>query len=198
MSTTLGLVLISWIIPSQLVFGSQSGGILPLAQAEAPKGKPVTIRGKISAIDGQNFKITTSSGDVLVRVPENTRVGGVAVAQLSDIAAGSYVGTTATRQADGNLRALEVHIFPEESRGTGEGHRPWDLTPDSTMTNANVEKVEQTSVEKARRTNVDAQVQGRRRQSFYSARNADRQERARGSLASEAGSRCLYSGGAWG
>src|SRR4029077_16133713 len=94
------------------------------------------------------FKITTSSGDVLVRVPENARVGGVAAAQLSDISAGSYVGATATKQADGNLRALEVHIFPEEARGTGEGHRPWDLTPDSTMTNANVEKVEQVSVDK--------------------------------------------------
>jgi len=119
-----------------------------LGQAEAPKGKPVTIRGKIAAVDGQNLKITTAAGDVLVRVPENTRVGGVAAAQLSDISAGSYVGTTATKQSDGNLKALEVHIFPEEGRGTGEGHRPWDLTPGSTMTNANVEKVEQVSVEK--------------------------------------------------
>ena len=90
----------------------------------------------------------TSSGEVLVRVPEKTRIGGVAAAKLGDITAGTYVGTTATKQSDGNLRALEVHIFPEEARGTGEGHRPWDLTPGSTMTNANVEKVEQTSVEK--------------------------------------------------
>jgi hypothetical protein len=102
----------------------------------------VTIRGKIAAIDGQNLKITTAAGDVLVRIPENTRVGGVTAAQLSDISAGSYVGTTATKQSDGNLKALEVHIFPEEGRGTGEGRRPWDLTPGSTMTNANVEKVE--------------------------------------------------------
>ena len=119
-----------------------------LGQAEAPKGKPVTIRGKIAAVDSQNLKITTAAGDVLVRVPENTRVGGVTAAQLSDISAGSYVGTTAIKQPDGNLKALEVHIFPEEGRGTGEGHRPWDLTPGSTMTNANVEKVEQVSVEK--------------------------------------------------
>src|SRR5215471_1553464 len=117
-------------------------------QAEAPKGKPVTIRGKIAAIEGQNVKITTTAGDVLVHVPENTRVGGVAAAQLSDIAAGGYVGTTAIKQPDGNLKALEVHIFPPEGRGTGEGQRPWDLTPGSTMTNANVEKVEQVSVEK--------------------------------------------------
>ena len=141
------LVLIACLLPSRVVFGNEPV-TLQLAQAEAPKGKPVTIRGKISAVEGQNLKVTTSAGDVLVRVAENTRIGGVAAAQLSEITAGSYVGTTATKQADGNLRALEVHIFPEEARGTGEGHRPWDLTPDSTMTNANVEKVEQTSVEK--------------------------------------------------
>ena len=81
-------------------------------------------------------------------LPEDVRIGGVEAAQLSDIAAGKYVGTTAVKQADGNLKALEVHIFPESSRGTGEGHRPWDLQPGSTMTNANVEKVEQVAVEK--------------------------------------------------
>jgi hypothetical protein len=141
-------IFVSWVAGASLL---ALVNFLPQAafgQTEAPKGKPVTIRGKIASIDGQNFKITTSSGDVLVRVPENARVGGVAAAQLSDISAGSYVGATATKQADGTLRALEVHIFPEEARGTGEGHRPWDLTPDSTMTNANVEKVEQTLVGK--------------------------------------------------
>ena len=46
---------------------------------------------------------------------------------------------TAMPQTDGSQRAIEVHIFPEAMRGTGEGHRPWDLAPNSTMTNANVE-----------------------------------------------------------
>jgi hypothetical protein len=118
------------------------------AQAQAPKGKPVTIRGKISALENQALKVATSAGEVLVKLPDNVRIGGVEAAQLSDIAAGKYVGTTAVKQADGNLKALEVHIFPESSRGTGEGHRPWDLQPGSTMTNANVEKVEQVAVEK--------------------------------------------------
>jgi hypothetical protein len=121
---------------------------IQLAQAESAKGKPVTVRGKISGVEGQNLKVTTSSGDVMVRLPENARVGGVAAAKLSDITPGSYVGTTASKQDDGNLKALEVHIFPEEGRGTGEGQRPWDLRPGSTMTNANVERVEQTAVEK--------------------------------------------------
>ena len=118
------------------------------AQAQAPQGKPATVRGKISAVEKQALKVTTSAGEVLVKLPDDVRIGGVEAAKLSDITAGNYVGTTAVKQADGNLKALEVHIFPESSRGTGEGHRPWDLQPGSTMTNANVEKVEQVAVEK--------------------------------------------------
>ena len=121
---------------------------LQLLYAQAPQGKPVTIRGKIAAVEGRALKVTTASGEVTVRFAEDVRIGGVAAAQLSEIAAGNYVGTTAVKQADGSLKALEVHIFPESSRGTGEGHRPWDLQPGSTMTNANVEQVEQVAVEK--------------------------------------------------
>ncbi len=121
---------------------------LQLARAQAPKGKPVTIRGKISAVEGLSLKVATAAGEVLVRFAEDVRIGGVAAAQLADITAGSYVGTTAVKQADGTLKALEVHIFPENARGTGEGHRTWDLQPGSTRTNANVERVEQVAVEK--------------------------------------------------
>ena len=121
---------------------------LEVGQTDQLSGERVKIRGKIVAVEGENLKITTHAGDVLVRVPENTRVSGIAAAQLSEITKDSYVGTVAIQQVDGTLRALEVHIFPEEARGTGEGQRPWDLTPDSTMTNANVEKVEQTLVGK--------------------------------------------------
>lgn len=121
---------------------------LELTYSQAPKGKPVTIRGKITAVEGQSLKVATAAGEVLVRITPDIRIGGVAAAQLSDISAGSYVGTTAVKQSDDSLKALEVHIFPETSRGTGEGHRPWDLQPGSTMTNANVEKVEQVAVEK--------------------------------------------------
>jgi hypothetical protein len=117
------------------------------ASAQAPQGKPVTIRGKISAAEKDSLKVTTSSGDVQVRLPDNVRIGGVEAAKLADITAGKFVGTTAVKQSDGTLKALEVHIFPESARGTGEGHRPWDLQPGSTMTNANVEKVESVSVQ---------------------------------------------------
>lgn len=118
------------------------------ARAQAPQGKPVTIRGKITAVEGQSLRVSTSAGDVAVRFPEDVRIGGVAAAKLADVTAGSYVGATAVQQSDGALKALEVHIFPESARGTGEGHRPWDLQPGSTMTNANVEKVEPVAVEK--------------------------------------------------
>ena len=121
---------------------------MELAHAQAPQGKPVTIRGKITAVESRSLRVATTSGEVSVRFPDDVRIGGVAAAQLSEITAGNYVGTTAVKQADGNLKALEVHIFPETSRGTGEGHRPWDLQPGSTMTNANVEQVEQVAVEK--------------------------------------------------
>jgi hypothetical protein len=118
------------------------------AQAQAPQGKPLTIRGKITAVEKGALKVTTSAGDVLVKFADDVRVGAVEAAKLSDIGAGNYVGTTAVKQPDGTLKALEVHIFPESARGTGEGHRPWDLQPGSTMTNANVDKIEAFAAEK--------------------------------------------------
>ena len=134
-----------WLATFALLAGSLQ---LELAHAQAPQGKPMTIRGKITAVESRSLKVATTSGEVSVRFSEDVRIGGVAAAQLSEITAGNYVGTTAVKQADGNLKALEVHIFPETSRGTGEGHRPWDLQPGSTMTNANVEQVEQVAVAK--------------------------------------------------
>ena len=121
-------------------------GLVQSASAQAPQGKPLTIRGKIAAVEKDALKVTTSAGDVLVKIADDIRIGGVEAAKLGDIGPGNYVGATSVKQADGTLKALEVHIFPETSRGTGEGHRPWDLQPGSTMTNANVEKVEQVAV----------------------------------------------------
>src|SRR5258705_2259575 len=66
---------------------------------------------------------------------DNAKIVSVAKASLSDIKPGSFIGTAATRGTDGKLQAIEVHIFPESMRGTGEGNRAWDLTPKSSMTN---------------------------------------------------------------
>lgn len=86
----------------------------------------------VKARDGTDLKIAT--GDALVVV-------AMVKASVTDIKPGTYVGASAMPQADGSLRAIEVHIFPEAMRGAGEGHRPWDLQPQSTMTNANVEQM---------------------------------------------------------
>jgi hypothetical protein len=58
---------------------------------------------------------------------------------LASIAPGTFIGTAARPAPDGELQAMELLVFPESARGTGEGHYPWDLAPGSTMTNANVE-----------------------------------------------------------
>jgi hypothetical protein len=81
-----------------------------------------------------------SGSEVKVKLPDNVMVVALTKASLSDIKQGSYVGIAGMPQADGSQKALEVHIFPEAMRGTGDGHRGWDLQPSSTMTNGNVEQ----------------------------------------------------------
>jgi hypothetical protein len=101
----------------------------------------VRVRGTIERIDGSTYVVKARDGAELKVLADNPQIAGVVKASLSDIKQGSFVGVTAMPQADGSQSALEVHIFPEAMRGTGEGHYPWDLRPQSTMTNANVEQV---------------------------------------------------------
>src|SRR6185503_19360997 len=76
-----------------------------------------------------------------VKLADNARVLAFVKASLEDIKPNSYIGVTAMPEPDGSQRAIAIHIFMETQRGTGEGHRPWDLQPNSTMTNAAVENV---------------------------------------------------------
>jgi hypothetical protein len=100
---------------------------------------PTRIRGTLEQVDGNLLTIKTRSGEVMkVKVPDNVVVVGIAKASMADIGKGKFIGTTTVGQKDGALVAEEVHIFPESMRGTGEGHRDWDLRPESKMTNANV------------------------------------------------------------
>ncbi len=102
----------------------------------------VRVRGTIERVDGSIYAIKARDGaELKVTLADNPQIAGVAKASLSDVKQGSFVGVTAMPQADGSQKALEVHIFPEAMRGTGEGHYPWDLQPQSTMTNANIEQV---------------------------------------------------------
>jgi len=101
----------------------------------------VRIRGTIERLDGSTYVIKARDrAELKVALAANAQIAGVVKASLSDIKQGSFVGVTAMPKADGSQSALEVHIFPEAMRGTGEGHYPWDLQPQSTMTNANVEQ----------------------------------------------------------
>jgi hypothetical protein len=107
------------------------------ASAQQP---PVRVRGTVEAVDGPVLSVKSRDGSMVkVKLTDNVVVRAVVKASLTDIKAGSFVGVTGMPQADGSQKAVEVHIFPEAMRGTGEGHRPWDLQPNSTMTNANVD-----------------------------------------------------------
>lgn len=101
----------------------------------------IRLRGTIERVEGPVYVVKSHDGNELkVTLADNGGVTAIVKASLSDIKEGSFVGVTAMPQPDGSRRAIEVHIFPEAMRGTGEGDRPWDLMPKSTMTNANVEQ----------------------------------------------------------
>ena len=105
----------------------------------AQQPPPVRIRGTIESVDGAMLMIKSREGtDMKVRVTDNVAVFGVAKTEMSEIKPGSYIGVSAMPEPDGTQKALAVHIFPETQRGAAEGFRPWDLRPNSTMTNATV------------------------------------------------------------
>jgi hypothetical protein len=100
---------------------------------------PTRVRGTIEKVDPQSMTVKSREGrDLEIKLAENLTVSGVVKAPLSEIKTGTFVGIAALPQSDGTLKALEVLILPEAARGSGEGHYPWDLMPDSTMTNATV------------------------------------------------------------
>jgi Domain of unknown function (DUF5666) len=110
-----------------------------VASAQQP---PLRLRGTIEKVDGNTLTVKSREGsDVTVKLKDNATVTGVDKASLADVKQNSFIGITAMPQPDGTQKAIEVHIFPEARRGAGEGHRPWDLVPNSTMTNANVEQL---------------------------------------------------------
>lgn len=115
-----------------------SAAILPLA-ASAQNAETVRIRGTLVRVDASTLVVQDRGGEVVsLARPADMAVSEVYRIKLSDIKRGSFIGTAAMPQADGTQKALEVVVFPEAARGTGEGHRPWDLLPQSTMTNATV------------------------------------------------------------
>jgi hypothetical protein len=112
------------------------------ALAQAPQTPPTRLRGSIAAIDDKSVTVATREGATAkVNLADNWGVLLVVPITMADIKENSFVGVASMKGADGTLNALEVLVFPENMRGVGEGHYPWDLQPDSMMTNATVAKV---------------------------------------------------------
>jgi len=121
-----------------LVAGAMlAAAILAAAAQQTPT--PTRVRGTIVGVDGDVVAVKSRSGeDVRLRMTSDIRLVGIIKISLADIKLGSFIGTTTVPGPDGRHDAVEVHVFPENMRGTGEGSRPYDLKPDSTMTNATV------------------------------------------------------------
>ena len=102
----------------------------------------VRVRGTVERIDGPVYVIKTRDGSEvkLTTVADNPLFVAIVPAKMSDIKPGMYVGSAGMMQEDGTQKAIEVHIFPESMRGTGDGHYDWDLLPKSKMTNGSVEQ----------------------------------------------------------
>jgi len=127
----------STLIRPFVIFAAVAASSL-LAIAQQPP-TPSRVRGTIEAVDGDVLAVKSRSGeDVKLHMTGDVRVVGISRIALSDIKVGSFIGTTTVPGADGGANAVEVHVFPEDMRGTGEGSRPYDLRPNSTMTNATV------------------------------------------------------------
>ena len=107
------------------------------ALAQAPQ--TVRLHGVIEKVDGNKVTAKSDKGDALtLNLADKMLVVAIAKASLADIKDGSYIGSGAMPQPDGSQKAIEVHIFAESMRGTGEGFKPWDGAPNSTMTNGTV------------------------------------------------------------
>ena len=116
----------------------------PAFAQSPPAGTPTRIRGTVDKLDGQNLTVKSRDGQMLtIELAANVAVITLVKKSVADIKAGDYVASTGVKGTDGKIHAVEVRIFPEAARGTGEGQYPWDLMPDSIMTNATVGKVDQ-------------------------------------------------------
>ena len=111
------------------------------ATAAAADSPPVHLRGAIQSVTGQSFSMSGGSAPVAVKVTDATKITSLEAAQVADITPGLFVGTAAVPQPDGTLKALEVHIFPETMRGTGEGYRPFPQVAGGSMTNATISNI---------------------------------------------------------
>jgi hypothetical protein len=116
-----------------------AGGLALASPSIAQQPQTVRLRGAIESVDGPNLTVKSRKGEVVkVRLAENARASAIIKASVADLKPNTYIGVTSVPAPDGSDKAVAVHIFPEERRGTAEGRMAWDLLPDSMMTNGAV------------------------------------------------------------
>ena len=117
--------------------------VAAVALSAAAQNPPARIRGTVEKLDGQTLMVKSRDGQSLsVALAPNFTVRAVVAKTVADIKPGDFVASTSVKGPDGKLRAIEVHILPESLRGVArEGQFPWDLVPDSLMTNATAAQI---------------------------------------------------------
>lgn len=118
-----------------------SAATTAVASAQTPAAAPMVsrVRGTVTMVDNDGFTVSTKAGDkVTMKLADNAGFTWIQPISVNAIKPGSFIGTAAMAQPDGTLKAMEIQVFPESMRGVGEGHRPWDFGPDSSMTNGTV------------------------------------------------------------
>ena len=131
-----------------------TSGVSAALMGQAPE--PVRVRGTVASLTGQTLVVNGKNGQkYTVMLAPDTRVAGVTVIGIDAIKPNSFIGTAAEPGPNGSLRATEVHVFPESMRGAGEGHRAWDTSKTSSMTNGNVATVGKGKAGKGRTLVVD-------------------------------------------
>ena len=123
---------------SRVLIGAAIAGAWGISHAA---DAPIRLRGTIEKVDAKTLVVKAQDGKVIpLALTDSSRVDEVLPIDPNAIQEGTFVGTTAVPRADGSLSAA-VHVFPRIRSRPDEGHRPWDLRPNSTMTNATVEKI---------------------------------------------------------
>ena len=118
------------------IFQLALAGAIVAATCAAATAQTLRVRGTIEKADGNVLTLKSTDGaELKLTLTDNATIVAVVKASMADVKEGTFLGSAAMPQPDGSQQALEVHIFPEQMRGTGEGHRPYAPVPNSTMTN---------------------------------------------------------------
>jgi hypothetical protein len=122
---------------SLLVLAVAGFVVMPALAQSPPQGTPIRIRGTVEKLDGHNLMVKSRDGQSLsITLADDVGVVYLVKKSMTDIKSGDFLASTGIKGSDGKIHAIEVRIFPEALRGVGEGQYPWDLKPDSIMTNA--------------------------------------------------------------